>query len=110
MSGSGIKTVFGGGSVGFGVFKTVEECHEVFKILKAHGVETIDTAQLYGDSEKILGEAKAGEQFIIDTKTPGPRTRSSRTVTKAQGFLDRSMSSTFTHLPKANPMAMSFQQ
>jgi aflatoxin B1 aldehyde reductase len=71
MSGSGIKTVFGGGSVGFGVFKTVEECHEVFKILKAHGVETIDTAQLYGDSEKILGEAKAGEQFIIDTKTPG---------------------------------------
>lgn len=71
MSGSGIRTVFGGGSVGFGVFKTAEECHDVFKILKDHGVDTIDTAQLYGDSEKILGEAKAGEQFTIDTKTPG---------------------------------------
>jgi aflatoxin B1 aldehyde reductase len=71
MSGSGIKTVFGGASVGYGVFKTKEECHDVFKILKAHGVETVDTAQLYGDSEKILGEAKVGDQFIVDTKTPG---------------------------------------
>ncbi|CAD0091772.1 unnamed protein product [Aureobasidium vineae] len=71
MSGSGIKTVFGGGAVGYGAYKTVEECHDIFKILKAHNVDTIDTAQLYGDSEKILGEAKAGDQFIIDTKTPG---------------------------------------
>lgn len=71
MSGSGIKTVFGGASVGIGTFKTVEQCDEVFKILKAHGVDTIDTAQLYGSSEQILGEAKAGEQFIIDSKTPG---------------------------------------
>ncbi|KAG9579372.1 Aldo/keto reductase, partial [Aureobasidium melanogenum] len=70
MSGSGIKTVFGGASVGTS-FKTVEDCRDVFKTLKAHGVDVIDTAQLYGDSEKILGEAKAGEQFIIDTKTPG---------------------------------------
>lgn len=62
--------MFGGASVGSS-FKTVEDCHEVFKTLKAHGVDVIDTAQLYGDSEKILGEAKAGEQFIIDTKTPG---------------------------------------
>lgn len=62
--------MFGGGSVGI-TFKTVEDCHDVFKILTRHGVDTIDTAQLYGDSEKILGEAKAGEQFIIDTKTPG---------------------------------------
>jgi aflatoxin B1 aldehyde reductase len=69
MSGSGIKTVFGGASVGYGVFKTKEECHDVFKILKAHGVETVDTAQLYGDSEKILGEANVGDQFIVDTKT-----------------------------------------
>ncbi|CAD0096552.1 unnamed protein product [Aureobasidium mustum] len=70
MSESGIKTVFGGATVGR-AFKTVEDCHDVFKTLKAFDVETIDTAQLYGESEKILGEAKAGEQFIIDTKTPG---------------------------------------
>ncbi|KAI5193571.1 hypothetical protein AUEXF2481DRAFT_31281 [Aureobasidium subglaciale EXF-2481] len=71
MPGSGIKTIFGGAGVGRGAFQTVEDCHEVFKTLKAYGVETIDTAQLYGASEQVLGEAKAGEQFIVDTKTPG---------------------------------------
>jgi aflatoxin B1 aldehyde reductase len=70
MSKSGIKTVFGGASVGQS-FKTIEDCHAVFKLLKAHHVDTIDTAQLYGSSEQILGEANAGEQFTIDTKTPG---------------------------------------
>lgn len=71
MTASGIKTVYGGGSFGLGAFTTVDECHQVFDILKAHGVQAIDTAQMYGPSEQLLGEAKAGERFILDTKTPG---------------------------------------
>lgn len=76
MSESGVKTIFGAAIVGrpFGNVKdfgTVEDCHAVFRTLKAYGCDTIDTAQHYGGSEKLLGEAKAGDQFIIDTKTPG---------------------------------------
>merc|ERR1711939_673655 len=43
-------------------------------------VTTIDSAQLYGESEKRLGELKAGDRFTIDTKwlggwTPGSATK-----------------------------------
>lgn len=84
MSGSRIKTVFGG--AGFGSkFKAVPECHEVFETLKAHSVDTIDTAQLYGPSEQLLGEAKAGDKFTLDTKTPGgfnPQTNDKDSIIK----------------------------
>ena len=35
------------------------------------GCHTIDTANLYGESERILGEANAVKRFTIDTKTRG---------------------------------------
>lgn len=68
----GIKTVLGGG--GFNPGRTFGEpgaVDEVFKIMKEGGCETIDTAALYGESERILGEAHAASQFTIDTKTKG---------------------------------------
>lgn len=48
-----------------------EYINEAFKILQAHGVKNLDTAQLYGNSEQKLGEVKAGDKFIIDTKWTG---------------------------------------
>jgi len=73
---SGIKTVFGGAAVGTSKpFKDQESLDALFKVLKPAGVTTIDTAQIYGDtahdSETVLGKAKAGSQFTLDTKFGG---------------------------------------
>ena len=73
---SGIKTVFGAGAVGTSQpFKDQEGLDALFKLLKSEGVTTIDTAQIYGDtahdSETVLGKAKAGSQFTLDTKYGG---------------------------------------
>ncbi|KAF7190146.1 Oxidoreductase sirO [Pseudocercospora fuligena] len=69
---SGIKVVFGGSAInpdrGFGDIKKLQEA---FDLLEQGGCHTIDTASLYGDSEKILGEAGAPKRFTIDTKTRG---------------------------------------
>lgn len=40
--------------------------------MQEHGdVQTIDTAAIYGDSEKILGQFDAGARFTLDTKLSG---------------------------------------
>lgn len=68
----GIKTAFGSASVNPGrPFAEPGALDEVFKIMKEGGCEIIDTAALYGDSERLLGEAGAGSKFIIDTKAKG---------------------------------------
>ena len=70
---SGIKVVFGGGGVNPGrAFGDPELLrNEIFKLLKDGGCDTIDTANLYGKSEEILGQAQAASQLTIDTKTRG---------------------------------------
>lgn len=64
MSGSGIKTVFGGASMGYGAFKTVEECHDVLKVLKANHVENIVC-----QAEDINTTISAGAFSIMYTKS-----------------------------------------
>ncbi|KAK4964222.1 hypothetical protein LTR66_012411 [Elasticomyces elasticus] len=72
MSSSGIKAAFGGAMISSGrPFDSVEKLKEVFGVLEKYGVKIIDTAQLYGDSEELLGQAKAGSRFTIDTKAKG---------------------------------------
>lgn len=39
--------------------------------LDKHNVKTLDTAQIYANSEKILGEHNAASRFVIDTKLGG---------------------------------------
>ena len=69
---AGIKAVFGGGGLNPGrAFGEPDAVKEVMKVLKENGCENIDTAALYGKSEELLGQAHAGENFIIDTKTKG---------------------------------------
>ena len=69
---SGIKVIFGGGGLrperGFSDHVAVQEA---FAVLEANGIDTIDTARIYGPSETVLGKAGAGNRFIIDTKLPG---------------------------------------
>nr|POF26221.1 oxidoreductase siro [Quercus suber] len=72
MSSQGIQTIYGGAAIrpdyGFG---KPERLEQVFSILTAAGVKTIDTAALYGPSEELLGQAHVGEKFTVDTKTKG---------------------------------------
>ncbi|KAF2226544.1 aldehyde reductase [Elsinoe ampelina] len=70
---SGIKIVMGGLGMGeamAGSNPLAGEAgvKELLPKLKELGVDTLDTAQLYGDSEKTLGNLDAGKDFIIDTK------------------------------------------
>ena len=68
MSANGIKIVFGGW-----IFHTgsVDETTEWLKILSEVGIKIIDTAQLYGASEEVLGKTGAASRFTIDTKALG---------------------------------------
>ncbi|OQV07497.1 hypothetical protein CLAIMM_11923 [Cladophialophora immunda] len=39
-----------------------------YDLIAKYGVRRLDSAQLYGESERRLGETKAGDRFAIDTK------------------------------------------
>lgn len=52
-------------------FKTIEDARQVLITLEQAGLKHLNTAQLYGDSEKTLGQLRAGERFFIDTKAAG---------------------------------------
>jgi len=70
---SSIKVVFGGGPINpgraFGDPDILK--NKVFEVLKNGGCNTIDTANLYGKSEEILGQVQAALNFTIDTKARG---------------------------------------
>jgi len=72
MANKGLKPVFGGGPIGEGKdFPDVPTIEELYKLLKEGGCDTIDTSRLYSNSEEWLGKTHGGDQFIIDSKTPG---------------------------------------
>lgn len=72
MSSQSIKVILGTASWGNNdPWTSSEYINEALKILQAHGVKNLDSAQLYGNSEQKLGEVKAGDKFIIDTKWTG---------------------------------------
>ena len=68
----GLKPVFGGGPIGEGKdFPDVPIIEKLYKLLKEGGCDTIDTSRLYSNSEEWIGRTHGGDQFIIDSKTPG---------------------------------------
>lgn len=69
---SGIKVIFGGAGINPGSpFGDIPTLRTTFDKLEAAGVKTIDTSNIYGASESILGEAGAASRFTVDTKTAG---------------------------------------
>ncbi|KAJ5757312.1 uncharacterized protein N7511_006006 [Penicillium nucicola] len=69
---SAINLIFGGANLGnLPSLNTPENLKEVFSVLTSHGIVGIDSAQLYGESETLLGATQAGERFILDTKWMG---------------------------------------
>jgi len=72
MSPAGLKVVFGTAAFGnYPPWTEPEYIEKAFAVLSSHGTLTLDSAQLYGESEKTLGEVKAGDKFVIDTKWMG---------------------------------------
>ncbi|RAH48198.1 aldo/keto reductase family protein [Aspergillus brunneoviolaceus CBS 621.78] len=73
MSTSRAKIVFGAGLVNdSSKLNTAEKTTEILQVLKRHNITQIDTAQIYGRSEELLGQANAAAQdFDIDTKHGG---------------------------------------
>ncbi len=48
-----------------------EEVRRILDVAAANGIGLVDTASVYGESERILGEIlPAGDRFRIVTKTP----------------------------------------
>ena len=68
MAANGIKIAFGGAAW---LSTPVDEVKEWLKVIEEVGIDTIDTAALYGGSEETMGHAGAASKFTIDTKTPG---------------------------------------
>lgn len=76
MATNGISVVFGGGSFWRG---TVDEISSWLDVLEKAGIKKIDTAEVYGQSQYLLGKAGAPSRFIIDSKAvsgmgPNPST------------------------------------
>lgn len=70
---SKMKFTFGGG-----VFMDVavlpnglDTIEEILDVLQEEGIQDIDTATLYGQSEVLLGQVQAGSRFTLNTKFPG---------------------------------------
>ncbi|TKA77386.1 hypothetical protein B0A55_03216 [Friedmanniomyces simplex] len=69
---AGIKNAFGGGAINEGrSFADPKLLAQAMTIMENGDCKIIDTAALYGKSEEMLGKAKAGDRFTIDTKMKG---------------------------------------
>lgn len=67
-----VKIIFGGAAFNTNYGSTADKVSEVLAWLEKEGIKTIDTSEVYGDSEELLGAANAaGKGFIIDTKIGG---------------------------------------
>ncbi|KAI8293021.1 Oxidoreductase sirO [Colletotrichum sp. SAR 10_98] len=66
-----VKPIIGGGLFLSKDNWTPSALKSCLEDLRVRGVTEIDVAQGYGDSEELLGEARAGESFNIATKIPG---------------------------------------
>ncbi|KAF7159598.1 hypothetical protein CNMCM6106_006914 [Aspergillus hiratsukae] len=74
MSSRLVQLLFGGASFGPSMsseFGSLEATKHALDLLGASGVNSIDTARIYPDSEEYLGQAGAAARFSIDTKYPG---------------------------------------
>ena len=75
MSNQSNKIVFGGASLGQPQQRPQlagQEAEEkIFSILKSQSVDDIDSAQIYGDSEAVLGRHNALNSFTVSTKWAG---------------------------------------
>lgn len=87
-----VKIIFGGARVsperGFGNEAAVRDA---LAVLESHGINTIDTARVYGQSEALLGRSGASSRFLIDTKIPGGMKPGSLSAQQIKESLEESL-------------------
>ncbi|RAO64522.1 uncharacterized protein BHQ10_000534 [Talaromyces amestolkiae] len=67
-----VKIIFGGAVFSTQYGFTVDKVNEVLSWLEKEDIKTIDSSEVYGDSEELLGAANAAAKgFAIDTKIGG---------------------------------------
>ncbi len=64
------KVVFGGGGLNRKLGLDPEKTKTLLDALKEEGIQDIDTARIYRDSEELLGLANASAQLTICTQMP----------------------------------------
>lgn len=52
-------------------YPSLDSIRELLDMLKAEGIESIDTARSYLNSEELLGQVSASSNFAIHTKALG---------------------------------------
>lgn len=52
-------------------YPNLDSIRELLDMLQEEGIESIDTARSYLDSEELLGQVSAASSFAIDTKALG---------------------------------------
>ncbi|KAJ3032318.1 hypothetical protein HDV00_007693 [Rhizophlyctis rosea] len=79
-----LEIVFG--AAAFWEANQIDYAKEILPVLERLNIKRLDTARIYNESENILGQLKASEKFIIDTKVPGfaPKTQTKEAVYAAQ--------------------------
>lgn len=65
MTTNGLRILFGGGAF---FSSDAEDTNRWLSALEEAGLTNIDSAESYGKSEQVLGEAGAASRFTIDTK------------------------------------------
>jgi aflatoxin B1 aldehyde reductase len=72
MSFEPVTVVFGTAAIGSNpIFGSSDIVEQLYTILNKYDIKIIDSAQLYGDSEAVLGKTQAGKWFTIDSKWYG---------------------------------------
>ncbi|KAJ5531547.1 Aldo/keto reductase subgroup [Penicillium freii] len=90
---SNIEIIWGGASIMDEVaYPTLESINEVLDILQANGINHIDTAKYYNNSEELLGKLHAESRFTIDSKYPGGFASEPSTPESFNANLNRSLS------------------
>ena len=86
---------------------TPDEADAILRLCSDAGVDTIDTAHLYGDSEEVLGRSlPGGAGFRIVTKTP--KFGDMRSATEAGNLLRRALDESLRKLNRGSVDALLF--
>ncbi|KAF9885260.1 hypothetical protein FE257_013058 [Aspergillus nanangensis] len=86
-----VELIFGGASFKDPTTYLIDSIEEALTLLSINNVKSIDTAAAYKQSEQLLGEVKAPQNFTIDTKYSGGMMAEPTTPTAITNSLDASL-------------------
>lgn len=104
---NGVKIIFGGAAFSTQYGFTVDKVNEVLSWLEKEDIKTIDSSEIYGDSEELLGAANAAAKgFIIDTKIGGGLARAESSGERVVEAAEESLRKLKTDSVRSLPVAL----